>query len=486
MTQTQFLLLLISIIPFINALTITVCADSPKLIATFNKVFPLLFLINLIGIYGNLDRDNSYLVITEAARGISLGFDIDRLALGFLFLLNFFWIVFIFYSQRFLHLIQARNIQSLKIFFTLIIAFVNLIIISKNLLSILFFYNCLIILCHFFSIKFLHKTETKFSNFFTFLLYFESIFFFLAIVATYKFTGQIDFTEGGVISDQIGVVKYRMLLILYLSGLFLSVIFPCYLLYRNINPDPLVLYSLFFLSYALSSLYILVKILIFTFGLESFSLMISKAGFAFFESVFLFNIAAVSVFLLFSKGLKSSFFYLFFQQFSVALFSIFLFATFNPDRIYLTLLSFPLSITLIFLCIANYVLYIHSAKNKSMLGLFYNLKITTILFIFAIANIIGIAPGVGAVEKFFLLKVIFEKKLFLSGIIFIINFVSLGIFSWKIFYPLFRKPSEPKPADDINLAKDIDYDSSLILTALIVAIAIFLSLVFFPFLTDFL
>jgi formate hydrogenlyase subunit 3/multisubunit Na+/H+ antiporter MnhD subunit len=121
-----------------------------------------------------------------------------------------------------------------------------------------------------------------------------------------------------------------------------------------------------------------------------------------------------------------------------------------------------------------------------MLGLFYNLKITTILFIFAIANIIGIAPGVGAVEKFFLLKVIFEKKLFLSGIVFIINFVSLGIFSWKIFYPLFRKPSEPKPADDINLAKDIDYDSSLILTALIVAIAIFLSLVFFPFLTDFL
>ena len=277
-----------------------------------------------------------------------------------------------------------------------------------------------------------------------------------------------------------------MLLILYLSGLFLSVIFPCYLLYRNINPDPLVLYSLFFLSYALSSLYILVKILIFTFGLESFSLMISKAGFAFFELVFPFNIAAVSVFLLFSKGLKSSFFYLLFQQFSVALFSIFLFATFNPDRIYLTLLSFPLSITLIFLCIANYVLYIRSAKNKSMVGLFYNLKITTILFIFAIANIIGIAPGVGAVEKFFLLKVIFEKKLFLSGIIFVINFVSLGIFSWKIFYPLFLKPSEPKLADDINLAKDIDYDSSLILTALIVAIAIFLSLVFFPFLTDFL
>jgi hypothetical protein len=201
MTQTQFLLLLISIIPFINALTIKICEDSPKLVATFNKVFPLLFLINLVGIYGNLDRDNSYLVITEAARGISLGFDIDRLALGFLFLLNFFWIVFVFYSQRFLHLIQARNIQSLKIFFTLIIAFVNLIIISKNLLSILFFYNCLIILCHFFSIKFLHKTETKFSNFFTFLLYFESIFFFLAIVATYKFTGQIDFIEGGIISE---------------------------------------------------------------------------------------------------------------------------------------------------------------------------------------------------------------------------------------------------------------------------------------------
>lgn len=481
MTQTQFLLFLISIIPLINCLIIKMCDESPVLVSAANRFMPILFLINLIGLCGNLKNDNSYLVITEAMRGVSLGFVVDQISLGFLFILNFFWLIFAFYSHRFLSFIEAKNSDNLKFFFTLTIAFINLIILSKNLLSTLFFYNCLILLSYFFALKFLHKKETKFSRFFTLLLYLESVFFFLAIVATYKFTDQIDFVNGGVVAQNFDATKHSLLFFLYFSGLFLSVLLPSYLLYRDINLDPLVIYIFFFLAYAFSGLYIFLKLIVFVFGLQGFSLIIQKIGFGFFEAMFLLNMIAASVFLLLSRGFKSSFFYLFFHQFIFTLFAIILFVTFDGSRFYLTLFSFLFSFTLVFLTISNFILYLGKAEDKSLVGLFYDFIITTSLLIFALANMIGIAPAIGAVEKFFLLKIIIQKKLWLSAAIFLVNFITLALFSWKMLYPLFLRKEK---SDKNELAKDIDFDSSLILTGLTVAVIMFLGLILFPFIIN--
>jgi formate hydrogenlyase subunit 3/multisubunit Na+/H+ antiporter MnhD subunit len=337
-----------------------------------------------------------------------------------------------------------------------------------------------VLLAHFFAAKFLHKKATRFSLFFTILLYFESIFFFLAIVATYKFAGQIEFASNGAISDKLDLMQYGLLLTLYFSGLFISVLLPCYLLYRNINFDPLIIYVLFFLSYAFSTLYILVKLFNFTFGLEGFALIISRLGFEFIEVIFLSNIIITSFYLLKNNGLKSSFFYLFFQQLIFALFSIITFAAFDGSKIYLALLSFLLSMTLIFFCISNFVLFLSKSSGKKFDGLFFDMRLTSIFFIFAVANLIGIAPGIGAVEKFFLAKIIIQERLFLSAAIVAVNFLSLALFAWKIFHPLFLRLQEPRPAEDIELIKNIDFDSSLILTPLITMIIIFLGLVFFP------
>lgn len=481
MTQTQFLLLTIAMLPFVNCLFAKLWKDVPSLVNFINKLSPILFLINVIGLYGNIKNDNSYFVFAEAMRGISLGFAVDEIALIFLFLLSFFWLIFVFYSQSFLQISAAKNADHLKVFFVLIVAFVNLIIISKNLLTTLFFYNCLVLMCHFFAVKFLHKSDTKISRLFTFLLYLESIFFFLAIVATYKFTDQIEFANGGIISQNFDQTKHSLLLALYFSGLFLSVILPSYLLYRNITLDPLAIYILFFLAYGFSSLYIFIKLLNFVFGFKGFALILSKIGFEFFEWVFLINISLASVFLLLSKNFKSSFFYLFFQQFLFVLFSVIVFVIFGKEKIYLSLFSFFLALTLIFLCISNFVLYLGKLKSNGFEGNFYDLKITTTLFIFGIFNLIGIVPAIGAVEKFLLIKIILQKKLLLSALILFVNFLALSLFAWKILHPLLKREAGLEKND---LAREVDFDSNLILTALTVAIAMFLGLIFFPFVTN--
>jgi len=471
MSQTQFLLFLISIIPLANCLLIKVFEGSQALVNLVSKSLPILFFMNLVGL---LSADNASLLFFESSKIFSFGFAIDKMVLIFLFLLNLIWVVFSFYSDRFLSLSESKNSGDFKLFFAAIIAVVSLILISRNLLTILFFYNALLFLSYFFAVKFLYKEKLKLNYFLTFLLYLEAVFLFFAAVLTYKFAGKIDFISEMAIAETLDKSKQIAMLVLYLGSLFLLFLMPSYLLYRKINFDSLEIYAMFFLGIAFSSLYIFIKILIFVFGFSAFSEIISEIGFSYFEWVFLFNLLISSALLLFSKNLKSVFFYLFFNQFIFTLFAIFIFAAFDGRKVLLPLISFSLSITLIFLCLSNFILYLSKAEFKSLKSLFYDLKITSSLLIFAILNLSGIVPALGMFEKFFIIKVLFQKELFLSGIIFVLNTVTSVAFACKMIYSLLARVENKRSSKDLGLIKTIDYDSNLMLTALVVALIIFL------------
>ncbi|NBV05728.1 MAG: hypothetical protein EBS06_00625 [Proteobacteria bacterium] len=484
MLKAQFLLLSISIIPLFNCLLIKLFQSSEKLINIISKLLPILFFLHLIGLLNGLNKGQVYIELIKSAPSISFGFMLDSITLKFLFLLNFIWIIFVFYSHRFLRLQDAKNLSEFKLFFAIAIALINLVFISQNLLTSLLFYNCLALLCHFLAVKFLYKKEDKFSYIFTSLLYLESLFFFFTIVATYKFSGRIEFSTNGILPKNLEQIKAAILLILYLGGLFCAVILPSYLLYRKVSFDLLIVYVLFFLSYALSSLYILLKILVLVFSLSSFSQIILKIGLGYFDFILLLNLLISGAFLLLSKNFKSAFFYLLFNQLFFALFAIFTFAAFNQGKVYLVLLSFLLSITLVFFCFSNLTLYLSKAENKSLAGLFYDFKITMTLLAFALLNLIGIVPTISALEKFFLAKIILQKKIFLTAAIFVSNALILALFSCRLFYILLSKSEVTRSEHDLKLAKDIDFDSSLTLTALITAIMLVLALIlknFFPY-----
>ena len=211
-------------------------------------------------------------------------------------------------------------------------------------------------------------------------------------------------------------------------------------------------------------------------------MIISDFGFGLIEIFFLINIIIVGVFLTISKDLKSSFFYLFFQQVLLVLFEIFLLGVFQKGRIYLPVISFSLSISLAFFCLSNFSIYLQKAENKSLDGLFTELKITSILFLLAISNMIGISPAIALVKNFFMMKAIFTKHLTASMVILGLNSLSLIIFALKILYPLVFGRVEKRSQADEALAKDIDYDSSLMLIPLLFGIAMVMALIFFKFL----
>ncbi len=485
MTQAQFLLFLISVIPIASYFILSLCRDLEKLVILLSKFLPALFFMHLVGLSNSLDSQIVHIELLKAFRDVSIGFMVDHNTLKFLFLLNFLWAIITFYSNRFLIIFESKNPIRFKLFFTLTVALVNLIIISQNLLTTLLFYNCLIMFCHFFAVKLLHNEEGKFFRIFTFSLYLESLLLFLAIVATYKFSGRIDFVSGGILPENINSAKIFLLLLLFVGGLFASILIPSYYFYKKGQLHPLTIFSLFFLSYAFGSLYVLAKVVIFIFGLNNFASPITQNFLMLLQVPLFLNFIALAILMVISKNLKSSLFYLFFNQLVLAVFIIFTFAVFDPSKIYLALYSFLLSIVLLFLCLSNLTLYLEKAENKSLRGLFANFRITTILLIFALLNMIGIFPAIGGLEKFFLLKIIFSQKLIFAAIMLIINLTALAIFGFRLIYPLFKTSDYETSENDLTLAKDIDLDSSLILTNVVTAIAIFLAIIFYPLITNF-
>lgn len=442
------------------------------LIASLNKqnfffkfadgILPVLFFANLIG----LDNQFHDIIVDD----IFMGFYLNKTAFCFLLLLNFLWLVLAFYFQRFWEINSFQKTSQLRVFLNFVIAFLVIIFVSKSLMVTLFFYSCLIIASQLFVVRFLRANEINFLRLFNFLLYFESFFFFLAMVATYKLVGRIDFIKGGIVDQNLGRDEEAILLIFFAFGLFFSVILPYFLFFRKIDLEPIVTYSLLFFSYSFSSLCILVKLIHSTFGFESFANIFAEGGFGVIESIFLFNVTIASVFLLFSKGLKLSFFYLFFQQFFVAIFLSFLLGIFDSEKIYLSLISFSLAITLVFFSVSNIATYLAKSEEKTLLGLFYKLPISTSLLIFGIVSMAGLTPTICAVEKFFVLKAIWHNHLWISAAVIFVNSLSLLIVAGKLSYHFLSHKKSNSGEENFALARDIDFDSRLILTSLLTLI----------------
>lgn len=415
---------------------------------------PIIFFANLVGVYRQVENHGAFVV-----------FHLDKVTLIFLFLLSFLWLVFSFYSQRFWQLSSEKRSQELRILVSFIITILTAILLCKNLLLILFFYSFLILGSQLFAVKFLRHTEVGFLRLFTFLLYFESFFFFLALVATSKFI------KGSTIEDltrEQGVILF----ILYFFGLFFSVLMPYFIFFRKPNIEPIITYAFFFLAYSFGSICIFVKLLTLVFGFNFFAKILAGNAFTLMEVIFFFNILIASIFTVFSRGIKLSFFYLFFQQLFFVIFSIIFFATFKARMVYLGLISFSLSLTLIFFCVSNITLYLSKSSAKSLIGLFYQLPINTTLLIFSITSMAGLIPTIGAIEKFQLIKIIWQKHLWISASIIAINSATLMIFAGKMFYYFVSRLNEDVSEENLIYARNIDFDSSLVLTSLLTAIMI--------------
>lgn len=483
MNQTQILLLLLATIPFLDCFAMSGFFALGKKSDLVSRVTPILFLLTLFCLNHSVSNDSS-LVLLALTADISLVLGVDATSLHYLFLLNFFWIIFSFYSWKFLQLKKVSGVNSFRTFTALAISFSSLIIISDNVLTVLFFCYFLMMIRYFFASKFFFKKADKSSYLSLSFIFLEPILLFLAAFLTYHISGKLDFSNVIISSNHANLIHYQIIWGIYFLGLFLSFLAPFYLFIRNINCDPIITYSFFFLSTGLSSFYIFTKLLGTVFQFDALSLIILRDYFIYFEYFFLVIILAISLVLILSRGIKSSFLYLLFHQVIIALFAMVTFFIFKPHLIQTSLFSLYLSLTLMFLCLSNLVIYLSLSERKDFKGLCYHLKMTISCLIFGVLSLIGLVPAISIVGKFHLIKIIMEEGLLISGLVLIINTLTIVIFAWKL-RPLFLKSDQEERSEvDIELAKKIDSDYSLIITILATTLAMILLII--PFFNTFL
>jgi len=484
MLKLNLYFIFILLIPIINIGLIKVFFKNEKLLDLIYKISPILSLIGLMTIFRFLKHNDIVLNLLYFNHDILMGFLVNKSVFILLVSLDLVWLLFIFYSSRYFVLNKNNNSENLKIAFIFIVFFLHLIIISKDLLSLLLFYSLTIIFSYIFSSKYLFKTETKFSLFFNFLIYLELFFLFLAIVLTYKFAGSLylDQSKISLINN-----KYVLLLfLLFFAGVFLPILIPLYLYFHEAKLNPFVVYIFYCIAFAFISAVIFIKILKNIFGMHLLYDMNQSINFiSYLNIIIIFNLLVISVFAIRADNIKSLFFYIFFHQFLMMIFSINFFSIYDITKLYVPLFSFLFTMTTLFFTFNNISLYYDHHNSSSNQGLFQIMPINHTFLIFAFSAIIGIMPSYGMVDKFFVLKNIIKEENFNSFIIILINFFSIIIIYFKNFKLIFTKINTEKTKQNNDFAEHLESDSSLSVTNFISVIILFSGIILFPILAKF-
>jgi len=466
----NFLLLLLILVPLFDCF-IESLLPQEKLQNLVKKIFMISSTVILCVISQKINSA-PVLSFSSLEPHIFLQLSIDQNNFPLLFLLNFLWIIFDFYSTRFFAISNEKEITQFKLFFASSISFINFIIMAKNPVSLLFAYNCLLFTIYLLITKFFFKNLNFKTRAFNFLIFCEAFFLLFAIILTAQYTNQLQFNKDGILND-INSSQIYILFIFYFAAILPTIISLSHLLYhQNCINDSLLSYVFLPLFYGFAKLFILIKIITEIFGIGGFNFVIEKINFEIISAIFLLALIISLFFLLFSKNFKAIFFHLFFSQLIVASFSIIIYAIYNEAMIYKVILNFILASTLTFLTFSNLILYLKKAQNKGVTSLFYNMKITIILLLFGFLNFVGLSPSLALAEKYSLLKIAFNNHLFFAKIFFIVNSLCLFLLMIKLFSAFFLKSDEQKSEEDKKLSEKIDNASSLMLSSLVVGSAI--------------
>ena len=164
----------IAALPFSNFLA-SIVIDKKNLGNFINKISPILFFILLCGVFRKSHHTYN-LELFGLTPDISFSININHNTIFILFLLNFLWLILTFYADRFSSFRRNFDRRKFQQFLVIFITFINLIILSSNLITLLFAYVGVSFSYYFLLRDSLFKQETNPTDYFLFLIFGEIIF----------------------------------------------------------------------------------------------------------------------------------------------------------------------------------------------------------------------------------------------------------------------------------------------------------------------
>lgn len=504
---------IICFLPIINWISLRYFRDYKTFYNFSYNLFPILYFINLY----NLNRlhENNYIYFSffDSIRGISISFGVGKNDIFFLYLIAFIWLCLTFYFNKNFILKRDKNDFYFKEFFILGIGLLNMLVLSKNLFTILFFYSILSIIVYAKLIIMNHNNNNKFLKIYISIIYLQNFLMLIFVAIFFKYNMQMEFFEKIIILNDVVDIKYFILLLLLILSLFLIFLLPHYFFLGKIEIDSLILLSIFVLFSIFSSFFIYFKIINQIIGIEIVKILFNKYGIKWLEIVVFIN-CFISLFLLIkSDNFKSKVFMLMINQSAILVLSFIVFSSINLNNLQNLLLGFILNFLTIFMCLSNYELLWIKSQKSDIRGIFALMPLTSFLLIFSLFSIVGLAPSISFTNYYSLFKNLYNNNLFFSLFIIILNNLIVAFVIFKIYKIITFVPkksineqinaniknhdkteelveniesksqkshqvdlidSQNYKDDDfkilLKIAQKIDYDSRLIISTLIVAI----------------
>ncbi len=402
----------------------------------------------------------------------------------FLMLIAGFWLVMEVYCYQYFLQNEDKNWQNLQNkqqinqfqrFFLAAIGLIMTLSLSHNLLAALLCYQFLILTLAFFLSSFVGQfalVETKKSaKNFTFYTLISAAFLPLAVTLTFKLSGNLDLINQGLSLAGDSYWKCLVVLILYGFGLISFAFCPIYLLFSKLYKVKAPVITVILLCFALGLLIISFKLIFIFFGqkllmdlLETFD-----QEYSIITIIFAINWLISGLLLLFSKNLKNIIIFLFFNQLIFLLIK-FLHFSLSEQQAKISIAAFIISQSLIFLSFNNINLYLKSAKDKSLNGIFYKLKYNVCLLIFALLSLCGIVPSAGMLEQYWLLGLAIDNQSVVQFAILLGNLSLSLLLLLKIIYPMIEILHKNRNFAD-DLAVNIERKWGLILPMLLLVLA---------------
>ncbi|MES2678134.1 MAG: hypothetical protein V4612_07505 [Pseudomonadota bacterium] len=478
---------LIILLPFIALLLILLFNKFPKIENFGYKISTLLAILFLIFSFKlkNLANAISFTFL-KLPGNFNLAFLFDANQVLLLSTLGIFWITACLNFDRYFLNSADQKRAKFHILLLLTIGFLAAIILSKNLLTILLFYQFLCATIYFAARYFSPSRSVKAAKYFGFFILATSSLLFLAAALTFKISGNINFIQDGVFAgSKIDIWQFSLLLFFYILAIAAIAFMPFYLFFGNLyylNPPAILLVLL---AFAFSALIILFKVISYIFGAKLLAVFMPQINhYNLLTGILALNLLALALLAIASKNLKQILTWLFFNQ-MIAVIMAFIIFGLSQRQMQIVIVSFVLTQLLIFSAVGNINLYLRALEDKTLNGIFYKLRITILGLIFALLNLSGLIPAIGMVEKYWLFKVAFNDKSLLNALLLLTNIGLVLICIFRMVYPMLEISEKKSKNDEIikKIAWEIEWDLNLILPLLILPVILLMMAI--PMVTEF-
>lgn len=386
--------------------------------------------------------------------GIVFAFKIDAFGLIFAITSSFLWILVSSYSIGYMRSLQEHAQTRYYACFALAIFGAVGIAMSKNLITMYFFYEALTIatyplVAHDGIPAWGHKAEdsekareARFAGrkYLAYLLT-SGWFFFVAIVLTFYLTGTTDFTNGGILTiDSAPRVTLMVLFVLFMLGSMKAAYMPFHSWLPTAMAAPTPVSALLHaVAVVKAGVFVVVRIVCYIYGVD---LMGALGLGTILACVASFTMIVASLFAIAQDNLKRRLAYSTISQLSYIIFGV---ALLSPMGVTGAMIHIPfhgfMKITL-FMC-AGSILVATGKKNVSeMAGIGRRMPVTMLAFAVGALGMSGIPPVSGFISKWYLcLGTLEAGELVFLAVILISSLLDIVYFFPIIFTAFFGKPA---------------------------------------------